>query len=157
MFHLKNYLPPTKDPEPALPFACNFIASLAIFLVEFFCIYLFEKMKKLLPLLRLSSKESFKILKKKDYIHNDMIIVISKPFYSHITQKSRSLRELSERLAMMILTPQILEKGNIVEERNDLSIQISYTFSKRQTLSCIIYPQKTTNKYTLISCFKNFE
>ena len=57
---------------------------------------------------------------------------------------------------MFPLIPTILEKGEIVEIRPDNSMQISYRFTNKQTLSCIVYKQKTTEKYTLISCFRDF-
>ena len=85
-------------------------------------------MKKLIRIVRLSSKEWFKNLRKKWSIYCNSIdrhFIVSNLFLNHISwsSKKRELRDIIERLSTINLIEKIADKWILIEERSDIIVE----------------------------------
>ncbi len=111
-----------------------------------------------MPLIRLSAKRSFIILKEKSPIHCNELksnVKITKIFYQHISgaNKRRSQQEEIKRLLLVPFIDLILKKGKIISEKNKKDgkyFRISVNINTHKVSVIIV---KGKQDYFLISCF----
>lgn len=126
-------------------------------------------MKRIIILTRISSKEAFKKLRElweiecKDLWKN---FKITNLFFRHISwqAKSRSVREVIERLTSINLIEKIASEWKLIETRKDIIVEWKKNFviSYKMKLQIwnieffIILWEKINNEIVLISVFLNF-
>jgi len=126
-------------------------------------------MKKIVKLLRLSSKESFLKLRNIWQIDCSAIwnkIKITNFFLKHISWKSRIrwLREIIERLSSINLIEKIINNWELVETRKNITIEWNKSFIASYKIKHIIkdieffviLAEKDNKEIILISVFLNY-
>ncbi len=125
-------------------------------------------MKKLIKIIRISSKQWFKRLRDKWEIYCEAInntFIVSNLFLKHISgwSKNRKLREIIERLSIINLVEEIALKWNLVETREKVIIE-KYFYKRSYKLLLnikwidffLVLAEKNNWKIILISTFLNF-
>jgi len=123
-------------------------------------------MKKLIQIIRISSKEWFSKLKNKSPIFSDKLsknIYITHTFYNHISwyKKVRPIREIIERLSIINLIEKIIKIWEITEIRENQKFEKSLFFKKTYKIVLniknidfkIIVWEKKNWKIIALSCF----
>jgi len=122
-------------------------------------------MKKLIRIVRLSSREWIKELKKKNPILCNALekdFSVTNTFYQHILwyQKSRPNREVIERLSLINLIVKIASEWKLKETRENWKYELEiYNFTYKISLKIwwlvfhIILWEQKSNKLILLSCF----
>ena len=115
-------------------------------------------MKYLIPLIHLSAKESFKLLREKAPLFCTALnagILVGKQFLKHISdvEKRRHKHEILERLLLIPFLQKILQNGKKTETRTQ-NKRIFHRISEsvgNQVFSVIIL--EVPKRFLLVSCF----
>ena len=112
-------------------------------------------------LLRISAKSSFVLLRNLGDLFSPELnanIKVQRLFYNHLStyEKKRTKQELINRILIISLIPEILEKGKVVEERvnmNSSFIQITHEILNKKFSVIVI---KNKKGHFLLSCFQDY-
>ncbi len=126
-------------------------------------------MKKLVKLVRLSSKEAFKKLRNNWEIECDCIwrsFSVTNLFLKHISwsSKKREIDDIVERLSCINLVEKISNNWQLIEERENITIDKKRFFQKTYKVKIVLKEfefflvlwEKKDNSIILISIFFNF-